>query len=138
MLLSVNTVVHLSVKVELTAVTINGLAEWVFGKREELTRMLLAPVVRAAQEHWLGEVARGGAELVCTGCGVVHQGTGGWVRRGSRTRSVKTSSGEIELALLQVTCLDCDSTRAVHRRAGTGAAPAGDARVHTQDRGAGV
>ena len=111
MLLSVNTVVHLQVKVELAGVTINGLAEWVFGKREELTQMLLAPVVRAAQEQWLAQVASSAAELVCTGCGVVHQGTGGWVRRGIRTRSVKTSSGEIELALLQVTCRDCGRTR---------------------------
>ncbi|HEX5871405.1 MAG TPA: hypothetical protein VFY65_13350 [Longimicrobium sp.] len=111
MLLSVNTVVHLQVKVELAEVTINGLAEWAFGKREELTQMLLAPVVRAAQEQWLDEVACSATELVCTGCGVVHQGTGNWVRRGIRRRSVKTSSGEIELALVQVTCRDCGRTR---------------------------
>ncbi|HEX2289781.1 MAG TPA: hypothetical protein VHH53_06220 [Pseudonocardiaceae bacterium] len=112
MLLSVNTIVHLELKVELAPVTINGLAEWVFGKREELTQMLLAPLVRAAQEQWLSEVERSAAELICTGCGVVHQGAGGWVRRGSRVRSVKTSSGEVDLALLQVTCRECGKTRA--------------------------
>src|SRR5687767_5085520 len=104
MLLSVNTVVHLEVKVELTGVTINGLAEWAFGKREELTQMLLGPLVEAAQEHWLSEVTRSAPEVVCKGCGVVHRGTEGWLRRGSRMRSVKTSSGQIEFALLQVTC----------------------------------
>jgi hypothetical protein len=112
MLLSVNTVVHLEVKVELTGVTINGLAEWAFSKREELTQMLLGPLVEAAQEHWLSEVARSAPEVVCTACGVVHRGTEGWQRRGSRMRSVKTSSGEIECALLQVTCRDCGKTRA--------------------------
>jgi hypothetical protein len=112
MLLSVNTIVHLEVKVELAGVTINTLAEWVFRKREELTQMLLSPLVQAAQEQWLREVASGAAELVCTGCGVVHQGGDQWVRRGSRVRSVKTSSGEIEIELLQVTCRDCGKTRA--------------------------
>lgn len=112
MLLSVNTIVHLEVKVELADVTINRLAEWVFGKREELTQMLLEPLVKAAQEQWLTQVENCGGELVCTGCGVVHQARGGWVRRGSRVRSVKTSSGKIDLALLQVTCRDCGKTRA--------------------------
>lgn len=112
MLLSVNTVVHLDLKVELSAVTINGLAEWVFAKREEITQMILAPLVRAAQEQWLRDVAASAAELVCTACGVVHQGADGWVRRGSRVRSVKTSSGAVDLALLQVTCRDCGKTRA--------------------------
>lgn len=112
MLLSVNTVVHLEVKVELAAVTINGLAEWVFAKREEFTQMLLAPLVQAAQEQWIGAVEASAAELVCTACGVIHEGPDGWVRRGSRMRSVKTSSGEVDLALLQVTCRDCGKTRA--------------------------
>jgi len=112
MLLSVNTIVHLEVKVELSGVTINGLAEWVFSRREEVAQRLLAPLVRMAQEQWLSQVENCGRELVCTACGVVHQGSEGWVRRGSRVRSVKTSSGEIDLALLQVTCRDCGKTRA--------------------------
>jgi hypothetical protein len=112
MLLSVNTSVHLDVKVQLEALTINSLAEWVFAKRAELTRMLLEPLVELAQKEWLDRVEAGAAELVCTGCGVVHQGAKSWVRRGSRPRTVKTSSGEIELALIQVTCRDCGKTRA--------------------------
>lgn len=112
MLLSVNTIVHLDVKVQLEALTINSLAEWVFAKRAELTRMLLEPLVELAQKEWLDRVEAGAAELVCTGCGVVHHGAKSWVRRGSRPRTVKTSSGEIELALVQVTCRDCGKTRA--------------------------
>ena len=57
MLLSVNTIVHLEVKVELSGVTINGLAEWAFSKRAALAQMLLDPIVRAAQDAWLERVA---------------------------------------------------------------------------------
>lgn len=112
MLLSVNTVVHLEIKVELEGLTINSLAEWVFAKRAELTSMLLKPLVAQAQKQWLERVEAGEAELVCTGCGVLHRGGGGWVHRGSRRRDVKTSSGEVGLDLLQITCRDCGKTRA--------------------------
>lgn len=112
MLLSVNTSVHLDIKVELEALTINSLAEWAFQKRAELTRMLLEPLVELAQKQWLERVEAGEAELLCGGCGVVHRGAERWVRRGSRPRRVKTSSGEIDLALVQVTCRDCGKTRA--------------------------
>lgn len=112
MLLSVNTSVHLDVKVQLEALTINSVAEWVFERRAELTRMLLEPLVALAQKEWLDRVAAGTAELVCTGCGVIHQGSKSWLRRGWRSRTVKTSSGEIEIALVQVTCRDCGKTRA--------------------------
>lgn len=112
MLLSVNTVVHLEVKVELEGLTINSLAEWASAKRDEIMQMLLEPLVRQAQERWLSRVEASGAELVCTGCGVVHESAGRWVRRGSRVRRVRTSSGEVSLALLQVTCRECGKTRA--------------------------
>ncbi|HEY7769563.1 ISH6 family transposase [Longimicrobium sp.] len=112
MLLSVNTIVHLYIKVQLEEVTINSLAEWAFARRAELMRMLLEPLVELAQKEWLDRVEAGAAEMVCTACGVVHQGGKSWVRRGSRPRTVKTSSGEIELALVQVTCRECGKTRA--------------------------
>lgn len=112
MLLSVNTVVHLVVKVELEGLTINSLAEWAFGKRDQIMQMLLEPLVRTAQEQWLSRVEASNGELVCTGCGVVHEGAGQWVRRGSRVRQVRTSSGEVSLPLLQVTCRECGKTRA--------------------------
>lgn len=112
MLLSVNTIVHLEIKVELEAFTINSLAEWAFAKRAEITRQLLEPLVERAQEEWLDRVEAGQAELTCAGCGAVHQGGARWVRRGTRARCVKTSSGKIDIALIQVTCRDCGKTRA--------------------------
>ena len=112
MLPSVNTIVHLEVKVELEGVNINGLAEWFRTKREELLKSVFAAVVEKAQEQWLERVREGIDELVCTACGVVHRGAEGWVRRGSRMRKVKASSGELEFPLLQITCTDCEKTRA--------------------------
>lgn len=110
MLLSVNRVVHLSVNVELDAVTINGLAEWVFTKREQILGDLVREVIEQAQEQWLERVSEGAQELVCTGCGVIHESGHDWVHRGSRARTVKSSSGKTTFALLQVTCRDCGKT----------------------------
>jgi Transposase, Mutator family len=110
MLPTVNTVVHLEVKVEVANPTINTLAEWAFLKREEIVGMLLRPLVQCAQEQLLAAVSRREGEMACTACGVLHTGADGWVRRGTRTRSVRTSSGEVEIALLQVTCEHCGKT----------------------------
>ena len=52
---------------------------------------------------WL-RIRRGEAELVCTRCGVVHRGESGLVRRGSRARKLKTSTGVLQFRLHQVTC----------------------------------
>jgi hypothetical protein len=112
MLPTVNTIVHLEIKVEVPNPTINALAEWVFAKRQEIAEMVLAPLVQLAQEQWLEQVVQTGREMVCTACGVVRSDAAGWVRRGGRARSVKTSSGEIGIVLLQVTCGDCGKTRA--------------------------
>lgn len=111
MLLSVNTVVHLAVKVDLQQVTINGLSEWLFSARDQLFSQLVGKVVTQAQEQWLDAVSRARSELICTGCGVVHRGRSGWTRRGSRMRRIKTSSGTLVFPLLQVTCGDCRATR---------------------------
>lgn len=112
MLLSVNRVVHLSVNVELDAVTINGVAEWAFTKREQILGDLVREVIEKAQEQWLERVSEGAQELVCTGCGVIHPDGREWVYRGSRERTVKTSSGKTTFALLQITCRACGKTSA--------------------------
>jgi len=112
MLPTVNTVVHLEIKVEVQNPTINALAEWVFDRRAEISEMVLAPLIRLAQEQWLEQVGQSEREMVCTACGVLRRGADGWVRRGGRARSLKTSSGEIGIVLLQVTCRDCGKTRA--------------------------
>jgi hypothetical protein len=50
-------------------------------------------------------------EVVCERCGVVHIGGGGTLlRRGSRPRKLKTSSGVLVFALHQLTCRDCRRT----------------------------
>lgn len=77
MLPSVNTVVHLALKVELDAISINSLAEWFRAKHEEVIGELFSAVVRQAQEQWLERARQGIEELVCTACGVVHRGAEG-------------------------------------------------------------
>lgn len=110
MLLSVNRVVHLEIKVEVEALTINTLAEWVFAQREQILGQLLRELIESAQAQYLDRVRHEAEELVCTGCGLIHQGSQGWVHRGSRARSLKTSSGRTTFALLQVTCTACAKT----------------------------
>jgi hypothetical protein len=110
MLLSVNTSVHLPLNVELKDVTINGVAEWLFAERHEVLQIVFRHMIREIQEAYLRACDTGEREMVCRGCGVV-QGPGGWVRRGTRERGVTTSSGRMQLALLQVTCRDCSKTR---------------------------
>jgi hypothetical protein len=58
---------------------------------------------RLQDKLWL-QLRSGAAELVCTRCGIVHRGESGLVRRGSRRRKLKTSTGVFEFRLHQVTC----------------------------------
>jgi hypothetical protein len=47
---------------------------------------------------------------VCHGCGVVSSGRRAVLRRGSRPRKVRTSSGPVRFKLRQVTCPECRKT----------------------------
>lgn len=67
-------------------------------------------VLEAVQEQFIQQVLNGVAELVCERCGVVHTGGGTLLRRGSRQRVLKTSSGVLVFALKQLTCRDCRRT----------------------------
>lgn len=75
----------------------------------ELGRTLALAVgvdlVDGLQDELWRRIRRGEAALVCTRCGLVHRGgESGLVRRGSRGRKLKTSSGDFEFRLHQVTC----------------------------------
>ena len=65
--------------------------------------------LKAAQDLFVDAVRGGLAELVCERCGVVHSGPS-IVRRGSRLRKLKTSTGVLEFELKQLTCRDCRRT----------------------------
>jgi hypothetical protein len=110
MLLSVNTIVHLPVNLELKDCRINSLMEWVFENRQQILQVVVQEVVQQLQEDYLQACRAAMLEWVCRGCGVVH-GSGEFHRRGTRTRRLKTSSGEMEFSLTQVTCSACKKTR---------------------------
>src|SRR5215210_1600822 len=110
MLSPVNRIVHLEIKVELPEPSINALEEWYWAHREEVLGQLVSELLVEAQLGWLAQVRAGRQEMVCTGCGVVHGGARGWTLRGRRRRRLKTSLGEIALALVQVTCGACGRT----------------------------
>jgi Transposase, Mutator family len=105
MLPSVNTVVHLEVKVSLEKLTINAVAQWLEAQRAVIAGELLSQIMRRAQEESLARVKRGEAELVCMRCGMVQRGEGGWTHKGVRERKIKTSSGQVSFPLLQIECL---------------------------------
>lgn len=108
MLLSVNTSVHLDLKVMESDGILNAVMEWLFANREAVLSAIVQDLLLSAQEQWLAAQE----ELACTACGVVHDGSG-WVRRGVRRRQVSTSSGRFAFSLIQLTCRDCGKTRAL-------------------------
>jgi hypothetical protein len=65
--------------------------------------------LEAAQDAFVDAVLEGQAEVVCERCGVVHRGPT-IVRRGSRPRKLKTSTGDLRFKLKQLTCRDCRRT----------------------------
>lgn len=67
-------------------------------------------VIEAFQESLIQEVFAGLKEVVCERCGVVHSGRLTLLRRGSRPRQLRTSSGLLVFTLKQLTCRDCRRT----------------------------
>lgn len=110
-MLKVETELHLRMKIVGESVNINGIARWASGVKQELACELITAVLETAQEQHLRRVLTGAAEVVCTGCGVVHTGPGSVLRRGWRGRKLRTSSGTVSFRLRQVTCGDCGRTR---------------------------
>lgn len=112
MLSRVNQSVHLQIKVELPAEGVNRVISHLVAQRGAILQQVVAQVVEQLQAHWLEEVERAEAELICCGCGVVHAGRTGWVRRGRRIRVLQTLAGSLVLPLVQMTCRACGRTRA--------------------------
>jgi len=70
-----------------------------------------ADLIEQLQEQQFAAVQAGSREIVCERCGVVNCGAGGTLlRRGNRTRKLKTSSGILVFSLRQFTCGDCRRT----------------------------
>lgn len=109
-MLTVETELHLRLNVAGGGVEINDLAHWAAEVKHELACQVVTAVLRAVQEQHLERVFAGEAELVCAGCGVIHTGAGSVLRRGTRCRKLRTSSGEVIFELRQVTCSTCRKT----------------------------
>lgn len=89
-MLSVNTGVHLALKVAAGGVQLNDLAASGRGIGQAVSCAVLARVLWTMQEEALSRVRAGRQELACPGCGVVHCGPGSLLRRGHRVRTVQT------------------------------------------------
>jgi hypothetical protein len=109
-MLVLETSIQRSTKIDLSSLSINSLASSLGGVGRSLAMEHARQVLEAFQKQFVAQVLEGLAELVCERCGVVHRGGGTIVRRGSRPRKLKTSSGELEFTLRQVTCGDCGCT----------------------------
>jgi len=110
-MLSLETSIQQSMKVELETVRINDLVSGLPEIGRVLALRVGAQLLDQVQESLFEEVEEKHREIVCERCGVVHLGGGGTLlHRGSRTRSLKTSSGMLVFQLRQITCRDCRRT----------------------------
>jgi hypothetical protein len=108
-MLPVETELHLRLKVAGERLCFNDLAAWGSAVGKELSLELVRQLIWQIQVAHADEVLAGKAEVTCGRCGVVHSGDG-VVRRGSRQRKIRTTSGVIEFRLVQLTCRDCGAT----------------------------
>lgn len=109
-MLSVNTEVHLRWKVRAAGLTINTLLPHLRALRQASYQEALATLLERLQEAHLAQVFAAEAELVCTGCGLVHSGSSGLVRRGWRGRRLISREGVLVFQLRQLTCRACGKT----------------------------
>src|SRR5215212_10239780 len=112
-MLTLETSIQQWVKVELPSSGINDLVSGLPELGRALALRVGAQLLDRVQEHVFEDVQARGAEVVCprVGCGVVHiGGSGTLLRRGSRPRKLKTSSGVLVFRLHQLTCRDCEGT----------------------------
>jgi hypothetical protein len=108
-MLPVETELHLQLKVAGERLCFNDLAEWGRQAAGKLGEQLISTVLWEVQVQHAERLRRGEADIACLRCGVLHCG-GGVVRRGSRPRKVRTSSGVVVFRLLQFTCRACGGT----------------------------
>jgi hypothetical protein len=104
------TSIQLTVNVGSSDAWINDIVAGLPELGRSLSRQAAAEILQRAQAAHLVQVFRGEAEIVCQRCGVVHGGGLSLLRRGTRARLLRTSSGDVRFRLLQVTCRDCGRT----------------------------
>jgi hypothetical protein len=110
-MLSLETSIQQLVKVELEACGINDLVSGLPELGRVLALRAAAQMLDQMQGSRFEAMQAAHEEIVCERCGVVHIGGGGTLlRRGSRPRKLKTSSGVLVFALHQLTCRDCGRT----------------------------
>lgn len=104
------TSIQRSTKIDPSSFSINDLASTLPGVSRAYGLEHARRVLEAFQEQFIQKLFAGLEELVCEGCGVVHRGGVTILRRGSRPRQLRTSSGLLVFALRQLTCRDCRRT----------------------------
>jgi hypothetical protein len=110
-MLSLETSIQLCWNVNVSAGGINDLAGGLPELGRELALEAAVQVLVKVQNEFLDKVFRGDAEVICCRCGVVHSGAEArLVRRGSRKRKLRVSSGMLCFPLRQVTCHECSKT----------------------------
>lgn len=108
-MLPVETKLHLHLKVAGEQVGFNDVAAWARETAGALGQELIRAALWQMQLRHLESVRSGSSEVTCLRCGVVHTGLG-VLRRGTRPRKVRTSSGVVCFQLMQLTCRDCGAT----------------------------
>lgn len=97
-------------KIESSSLSINDLASALPRVSRDYGLEHARQVIEAFQEQFIKNLLAGLEEVVCERCGIVHSGGLTILRRGSRKRTLRTSSGPLIFALKQLTCRDCRRT----------------------------
>jgi hypothetical protein len=109
-MLVLETSIQRSTKIDSSSFSINDLASALPRVSRDYGLEHAQRVIEAFQEQFIEKLLAGLEEVVCERCGVVHSGGLSILRRGSRKRTLRTSSGVLVFALKQLTCRDCRRT----------------------------
>jgi hypothetical protein len=109
-MLELETSIQRLTKIDPSSFTINDLASALPEVSRAYGLEHAQRVIAAFQEQFIEKLFAGQEEVVCERCGVVHNSRLTILRRGSRKRTLRTSSGALVFALKQLTCRDCRRT----------------------------
>jgi hypothetical protein len=109
-MLTLETSIQRLTKIDSSSFSINDLASALPQVSRDYGLEHAQQVIAAFQEQFILDLFAGRETLVCERCGVVHSGGPTILRRGSRARELRTSSGLLVFALKQLTCRDCGRT----------------------------